>query len=259
MPSSLNTKRKMIASVQRAIDILNLYDRQRIELGVTEIARAMQLPKGTVAGLVHTLAANGWLEQNPETRKYRLGYKIAEYGSILLNQSDLGTIAMPFLEQLRDSCNESVNLAVRDHAHVVYIERLYGASMLGVRSEIGKREAIHSTALGKAILSRLPEEELRQLLSRSSLIARTPHTIVEVESLIEDLQRSRERGYALDNEENELGGRCVASPIVNYRDKPIAAVSISAPVQRFPEEQIPEFGLRVRKAAEAISQRAGYM
>lgn len=252
-------KKKLIASVHRAVEILNLFDLEQVELGTTEIARELGLPKSTAAGLVLTLEDSGLLEQNPVTRKYRLGYKLAEYAGILLNQTDLRQLAMPQLESLLQWCNESVNLAVLDDSHVVYIERLYGTNLLGMRSEIGKHEPVHSTALGKAILAFTPSNEARKFLETLQFTRRTPKTIASLPAFEQDLALTRERGFALDDEENELGGRCVAAPVLDHRSKPVAALSISAPVQRLPVEQVPEFGARVCEAARQISQRLGYL
>ena len=250
-------ERKVIGSVQRAIDILDLFSVQTPELGTTEIARGMALPKSTVAGLVSTLEQNGYLDQNPENRKYRLGFKLAERTGVFLEQLDLRRIAAPVLEDLRDDCNESVNLAVRDEAHVIYIERMHGTSALGMRSEIGKREMIHSTALGKAILAYLPVEEMRHFVSKCQFEPITPHTITDPAAFLVELNTTRQRGFALDNEENELGGRCVAAPIIDFLRKPIAALSISVPLQRLPEEQIEALGAKVLQAARQISQKIG--
>lgn len=259
MSQANNGKRRVIASVQRAVDILNLFDHRRFELGTTEIARALGLPKSTIAGLVQTLEANSLLEQNGVTRKYHLGLKLVEYGSLLLNQIDLRMVALPFLENLLEWCNESVNLAVWDEGHVVYIERLFGTYLLGMRSEIGKREPVHSTALGKSILSCLSERELRNVISHIDLIPKTPFTLTSQDALLTDIQMTHKRGYAIDNEENELGGRCVAAPILDFRGKPVAALSISVPLQRLPEENFPVFGVKVREVASAISRRLGYL
>ena len=249
---------RVIASVQRAIDILNLFDSHHAELGNAEIARAMGLPKSTVAGLVQTLEANDLLEQNPANRKYRLGFKLVEYGSILLNQIDLRQEARPFLKSLLDWCNESVNLAVLDGDSVVYVERMFGTNLLGIRSELGKREPVHSTALGKAMLSCLSESEQRAFLSNIKLFARTPRTVTNLEDLLEDLRLARERGFALDDEENEVGGRCVAAAIQGNLGRPLGAISISVPVQRMPLEKLPIFGAEVREVAGAISHRLGF-
>lgn len=250
---------KLIASVQRAVDILNLFNYTRIELGTTAIARELGLAKSTVSGLVQTLEWTGLLERNLDTRKYRLGYKLAEYAGILLNQTDLRQLAMPHLEELLEWCNESVNLAVPHKSHMIYIERLYGTNALGIRSEIGKREPVHSTALGKAILANSSPIEVQDLLKEIEFIPRTPKTIENPESLIDNLALTFQQGYALDNEENEIGGRCVAASILDHRSEPVAAISISAPIQRLPMERVPEYGEKVIEAARAISKRLGYV
>jgi IclR family transcriptional regulator, KDG regulon repressor len=250
--------RKIIGSVQKAIDILNLFDAQNPELGTTEIAVTLEMPKSTAAGLVHTLKVNGCLEQNPQNRKYRLGFKLVELSTRLLNQIGLRQAALPHLRMLRDWCNEGVNLAVQDGGEVIYIERLFGTGILGMRSEIGKREPAHSTALGKAILSRSSDTEIKNFIDRCGLPAITPHTLTERARFIADLQLTRERGFALDNEENELGGRCVAAPIMDYARRVAAAVSISAPVQRLPDSQIALYGAKVKETAAMISRQLGY-
>jgi len=257
MTAATTNNRKVINSVQKALDILGLFNAQNPELGTTEIARALEMPKSTASGLVQTLEYNGYLEQNPENRKYRLGLKLVELGSVLLNQLDLRQLAQPYLETLRDWCNEGINLAILHNGEVVYIERLLGTSMLGMRSEIGKREPVHSTALGKAILSYWSNQEVRSYLEQHELSAITPQTITDHETLIRELSRIRALGFALDDQENELGGRCVAAPIIDYRGRPVAAVSISAPIQRLPDEQIPLFGSKVKQAAQGISRQLG--
>ena len=253
----MSPRRKVIGSVQRAIDILDLFDEHRVELGITEIGQALDLPKSTAAGLILTLDHNGYLEQNPATRKYRLGYKLAERAGLLLSQFDLRQIAGPALEALRNRCNESINLAVRDGAYVVYIARLEGTSMLGMRTEIGKRERIYSTALGKAILSTLPEAEVQEFLARTKFVPVTPRTILAPADFHAELEKTCQRGFAIDDEENELGGRCVAAPIFDYRGHTLAAVSISVPVQRFPKEMIEKYGRWVKETAGEISRKLG--
>jgi DNA-binding IclR family transcriptional regulator len=253
----MSKQKRIIGSVQRAIDIINLFDRNTAELGVTDIARALDLPKSTAAGIIFTLEQNDFLEQNAETRKYRLGSKLAERAGVFLAQFDLREIATPVLEDLRNECNESVNLAIRDGDYVVYIERMHGDNMLGMRSEIGKRERIHSTALGKAILSCLPSQELNEFINQYDFVHVTPRTITDPGAFFDALAETAQRGFALDDQENELGGRCVAAPIFDYQHRPVAAISLSVPIQRFPEEKIPDYGARVREAARQISQRLG--
>ena len=250
-------QQKTIGSVQRAMDILDLFDRRTQELGVTDIARALDLPKSTIAGLIFTLEQNDYLHQNTVTRKYRLGFKLAERAGVFLDQFDLRRVALPILEELRDSCDESVNLAIRDDGFVTYIERMFGNNMLGMRSEIGKREPIHSTALGKAMLAQLPTADLNEFIAEYHFTPVTPHTVTDASAFALEIQETLTRGFAVDNQENELGGRCVAAPIFDYHGKPVAAISISVPIQRFPDERIDEFGEMVRQAAQKISLQLG--
>lgn len=253
------TTRKKIASVQRALDILNLFNNGHVELGNAEIAKLVDLPIGTASGLIYTLKANNYLDQNPANRKYRLGLKLAERAAVLLDQLDIRKVAAPFLEELRDWCGESVNLAVRDGSEVVYIERMFGDHALGIRSELGRRGALHSTALGKAIFSFLPSTEQKSLLANYKLVPVTPFTITDRQAFINELSLINKRGYALDEQENELGGRCVGSPIFDRTGYPIAAVSVSVPIQRFPEKDIERFGKKLINTAEIISKQMGHI
>ena len=258
MENKRSNNRKVIASVQNALKILNLFEGSRAELGNMEISQMLDMNPGTVAGLVYTLKANHYLDQNPVNRKYRLGLKIAERASVLLNQLDLRKIASPFLEELRDWCGESVNLAVLDGKEVVYIERMFGNHALGIRSELGKRAPVHSTSLGKAIAAFLPEQDLELLLENYSFTPITRKTITEYSVFEKELDTVREQGYAVDEQENEVGGRCIGVPIFNHVGYPIAAVSLSVPLQRLPKEQVPEFGEKLAQTANLISKQIGY-
>ena len=254
----MTNNNRLIGSVQRAFDILNLFNHQVVELGITEIAKALDLHKSTASGLVYTLEANHYLEQNPDNRKYRLGLKLIERSTIVLGQLEIRKVATPYLNALRDWSQESINLAIRDGHEVVYVERMLSEQVLSFRNEIGKRGYVHSTALGKAILAQMPHSEARAILNAYAREAFTPHTLTSIEALMDDLAHTRERGYALDDEENELGGRCVAAPILNHQGDALAALSISVPLPRIPRERIPYFGEKVKAVAQEISERFGY-
>lgn len=250
---------KKIGSVQRAIDILNLFDGKSPELGTTEIARALGLHKSTVASLMYTLEANGFLSQNPNTRKYQLGLKLVERAFAMLDEVEIRQMAYPHLQELRNRWNESVNLAILDGSDVVYIERLLGTKALGMRSEIGRRAPAHSTSLGKAILSSLPPAEVQTFISQYGLPPITPKTITDSNQFLAELEKTREQGYAVDDEENEIGGRCVGVPVFDHTGKVVAAVSISAPSARLPMSDVPRAGAMVRETAKAISRGLGYL
>jgi IclR family transcriptional regulator, KDG regulon repressor len=227
MNKQTGNSRKVIASVQHALDILNLFDGSHAELGNNEIAKTQNMDPGTVAGLVYTLKLNNYLDQNPINRKYRLGMKLAERAAVLLDQIDLRKIATPYLEELRQWSGESINLAI-------------------------------STALGKAILANLHPEETQAILTGYEFIPLTPKTIINSKDFLKELERTRILGYAIDEEENEMGGRCLAAPVFNNDGIPVAAISISVPVQRLPREKITEFGSKIKEVALEISRNLGY-
>ncbi len=249
---------KLIGAVQRALDILNLYNNQAEELGTTEMARALNLHKSTVASLIYTLEANGYLTQNQKTRKYRLGFKLAELTSVMLNHMQVRQVAYPFLQELHHEYNETINLGVLDGANVVYIERLQSTRPFGMRSEIGRRTLAHSTALGKAMLACLSPTEVTAFINLHGLPALTEHTITDPHCLLKDIETTRQLGYAVDNEENEIGGRCTAGPIFDQTGRVVAAVSISLPTARLPLADFPLYGGRIRETARAISRSLGY-
>ncbi|MBN1431080.1 MAG: IclR family transcriptional regulator [Anaerolineae bacterium] len=250
---------KKIGSVQRAIDILNLFGGQISELGTTDIARALGLHKSTVASLVYTLNANGFLRQNPDTLKYSLGLKLVERAFVMLDQIEIRQVANPFLRELRNQWNETVNLAVLNGSDIVYIERFLGTKALGMNVEVGRRAPAHGTGLGKAILSCLPLPEVQTFIEQYGLPAQTLRTITDPDRFLAELDKTRERGFAVDDEEYELGGCCVAAPIFDHTGKPIAAVSISAPTARLSENEIPQAGAMVCETAKSISLSLGYL
>ena len=249
---------KIIASVQRALDILNLFEGPRTELGNAEIAKLLNLAPGTAAGLIHTLKVNNYLDQNMTNRKYRLGMKLVERGAVLLDQLDLRKIAAVYLEELCEWSGESVNLGILNRDEVVYIERIFGMHALGIRTERGKRAPIHSTALGKAIVAFQTDEKINHFIATNQFFPVTRYTITDPDRFIEELHRVQKCGFALDEEENEIGGRCVAAPIFDHDSCPVAAVSISVPIQRLPREKIPVISEKLKDIARSISYGLGY-
>ncbi len=249
---------RIISSLQRALDILSLFGPQTPELGITDIAKALNLHKSTASGLVYTLERNGYISQNPDNRRYQLGLQLVERAGVLLDQIEIRKIAMPDLEDLRDWASESVNLAILDENQIIYIERLLTDKSLGFRNHIGKRAWPHSTALGKAILSHLPPQQALAVLQSYPLKSMTPNTITDINRLMQQFEVFRQQGYAIEREENEIGGLCISAPIHNYGAVPIAAVSVSFPLSRLDEAIIADCGQKVREVAQRMSVKLGY-
>jgi len=259
VPRNQSRNTKGISSVNRALSILELFDHHTDELGVTEMARHLNLHKSTLSGLVHTLLDRGYLDRNPVTRKYHLGIKLIERAFVALSHLDISRIALPYMESLREWRDETVNLAILDGDEVVYIERLLSSHTLGMHSRIGKRAMAYSTALGKALLSQLPESELEAFLANFNPVPVTPNTITDLQKFRDELELVRRQGYAVDMEENEVGGVCIGAPIIDHRFKAIAAISIAIPKARISPRDLPELGAKVMETAQAISRGLGYM
>jgi IclR family transcriptional regulator, KDG regulon repressor len=249
---------KTIGAVDRALAILELFNERTPELGITEMAIMTKLHKSTLAGLVYTLERRGYLFQNADTRKYRLGLRLAERAQVALNKFAVTEFAHPHMAALLTLHDESINLAVLENMQVVYIDHMSSSQPLGVHVKIGKRAQISTTALGKAIVAFLPPADQETIISKITLDKMTPNSIATPAELRADLERTRARGFALDDEENELGGRCVSSPIFDWAGRVVAGISMSAPVQRFTPALIERYGADICETAAAISQDMGY-
>jgi DNA-binding IclR family transcriptional regulator len=218
----------------------------------------MELSKSTIYGLVNTLVAKGYLEQNVQTKRYRLGIKLFEFGTLVLKRMDLRNEAKPFCEELVSKHNATVHLAAHYGDEIVYIDKVDAPGAMIVYSQTGKRAPMHCTGVGKAILAFLSDDEMIRFLAKGDLQKYTEHTITDPEELYRELRRVRTCGYAVDNEEIETGLRCVAAPIFNHLNQPVAAISVSAPTVRLPLEQIEAIADDVQYHALQISQRLGY-
>lgn len=249
---------KTIGAVDRALAILELFSERAPELGITEMARMTKLHKSTLAGLVYTLERRGYLFQNQETRKYRLGLRLAERAQVALNKFAVADIARPHMAALLTLHDESINLAVLENTEVIYIDHMSSSQPLGVHVKVGKRAQISCTALGKAMLANMPPTDQEILIGKIKLEKITVHSIGTLAELRADLELTRRRGFALDDEENELGGRCVSSPIFDWTGRVVAGVSLSAPVQRFTTDLINSYGADVSETAAAISRDMGW-
>ncbi len=166
---------RFIQSVERAAEILELFMETYPELSIKEISDHLGLSKSTVHGIMKTLEHRGYLQQNPENQKYRLGIKLFELGNFVGKHLDIGNIARPIIRKLVEELNETVHLTIFERDEVIYIEKLEGPRALTIYSHIGKRAPIHCTGVGKAILAYLSEDEVERLLAKENLKSRILH------------------------------------------------------------------------------------
>ncbi|WP_400162435.1 IclR family transcriptional regulator [Brevibacillus sp. TJ4] len=249
---------RLIQSVDRAIDIIELFTASTPELSVKEISERLHLSKSTVHGLIKTLEYRGLLEQNLENQKYRLGLKLFELGNLVGNQLDIRKLSSTVIHKLVEQVKETVHLTILDKHEVVYVEKLEGPSSLRMYSQIGKRAPMYCTGVGKAILAYLDEQRVDDILRTTEMVSYTPYTITTVEGIKTELQRIRENGYATDDQEIELGLRCFAAPIFNHEGNAVASISCAGPINRIVYTKESEIAGYVKEAAAEISRKLGY-
>jgi DNA-binding IclR family transcriptional regulator len=231
-------------------------------LSLGNLAKEIKLPKGTTHRLLSSLAYFDYVRQDLLTKSYFLGFKLMDLGNLILDQLDLRNVAKPNLIYLAEKVQETVHLVIRDTDEALYIDKvdLYPRRAgLQMVSRLGARIPMHCCSVGKVLLANLPEEELEKVIKSRGLPKRTRNTITNRDQLSEHLAVVRVRGYAVDNEENEKGVRCVAAPIKNANGQVIAAISISGPTARITLEYI-HAALKdeVCKTAMNISRQLGF-
>jgi IclR family transcriptional regulator, KDG regulon repressor len=251
-------RENLVKSVSRALHIIDIVSSEKDGLGVTEIAKQMDINKSSVYRILSTLVQYGYIEQDKETERYKLGYKFLDISSKLLESIDLRREAKPYLRELEKETNEVIHLVVYDQGEVIYIEKLEGTETLRMHSKVGKRAPMHCTGVGKAILAHLPLNVVLEIIERKGLPKHTDFTITDRDALLKELEKVKQKGYALDLEENEYGIRCIAVPIFDYSGNVIAAVSISGPTIRMTDERIEKLQERIRYIGMQISERLGY-
>jgi IclR family KDG regulon transcriptional repressor len=200
--------------------------------GVTQIARETDLAPSTTHRLLSTLVDRGFAAVDPESRRYYLGLKVFELSSQVSLAKALSELALPTMRKLAEATGESIFMGVRDGTDIVCIERVVSRSLIQVDAPVGNRVPLHRLAQGKAILAFLSKPERDEILDRASLEPGTPNTITDPQALRHDLEETRERGWAIVDEENEPGVRAIAMPIMNSHNRPVAAVAIAAPAFR---------------------------
>jgi IclR family transcriptional regulator, KDG regulon repressor len=244
-------------TVTKAINILEvLAIKADVGVSLSELCSLVEIPKSSTHRYLVTLQELGLAERRSNDRYY-LGIKVIELAGSYLLKSDLRSESQAALDELSELTGETVHLAVPSGNEVVYIAKVESKHALSMFSHIGARLPMHCTALGKAILAFSDSDKIQAILARP-LITRTPNSLTSLEALRIELSQIRLRGYAIDNEENELGVRCVGAPIFDYTTKPIGAISVSAPRDRMDEDRCNQLGPLVQQAAQEVSKRKGF-
>ena len=228
-----------VQSLERVFILLELLCKSRDGLAIHQLSEMTGLHKSTVHRLLGAMAERGYVRREAESAVYRAGMRICELSGYIQENLDVVALARGPMERLSRRTGETVHLVEQDGDEVVYIykvESLHGA--IRMVSRIGMRRPLYCTGMGKAILAHCSKEAVQGYWARTEHQAYTEHTIVRRDAFLREMERVRQQGYAMDNEENELGVRCVAAAIPDWQGAVCRALSISAPISRMTDERL---------------------
>lgn len=230
------------------------------EAGLMELSNQLNLHKSTVHRLLNSLIYMGYAKQDAQSGKYSLTFKITEISNKMLSQVDIIETAHPYLKRLMQETKETVHFVQLDGNYAVYIDKVEShQNSVRMVSKVGSRIPVYCSGVGKAMAALMKEEEVRSIWDSSDIHSLTPHTIVVYDEFLKVLEDVRKKGYALDNEENEEGVRCIAVSLPDYRGRPKYACSISAPVTRMTDSRIGELAECLLKMKEQMVKMAVYL
>jgi DNA-binding IclR family transcriptional regulator len=242
-----------LQGLDRVVAILDLLGVSDNSLSLAEICQRMGLHKSTAHRALMALERTGMIERAPASR-YRLGLKLYDMGSRAVEQIDLRARVHPHLRKLALRVGETVHLGVLHKTRVVYIDKIEPINRrVCISSRTGTSNPVYSTSLGKAILAYLPAEEVAKTVAKVQFTGFTTKTLTSAEELLEALERVRRRGYAVDDEEMEIGTRCIGAPILDATGRPVAAVSISGSTTRLAAHCVPAIAQHVIRCSQEIS------
>ena len=249
---------EVVQSVDRSLTILELLSEYKEGLGITEVSGKIDLHKSTVHRLIGTLMYKGFVVQDTVTNKYKISLKLYELGVRRIADLDILNASKPYTKALMEKLNEVVHLVIRDNTDIIYIDKVEADNTIRMASTIGRRSPLYCTSVGKAIVAYLPESEVKDIWENSKIVKLTENTIIDFDKFKEELEVIRKTGVAVDEEENEIGVRCIGAPVFNNKGEVEGAISISGPAIRVTKDKIEEISKEVIIYANLISKEFGY-
>ena len=244
-------------AVERALAILERVAQNRDGLTNADISRRVGMPKSSASYILRTLERRGYLRRQAQTGRYRLGLKVLSLGRDVLAGFEIGEVALPILRALVERTQLTVHLAILDHGEAVYIEKVDAPGFIKMDTWVGRRMDLHSTSVGKSLVAHLPAPEVESLFRERGLRKRTAKTITSLPRLVKELEKVRAQGYAVDDEENNLGARCVGAPVMGPDRQVQAAVGVSGTTGQVNRETLARIAELVQEAARKISRQLG--
>jgi DNA-binding IclR family transcriptional regulator len=247
-------------AVERALNILEAAAQRRDGLTNSEISRKLGIPKSSASYILRTLERRGYLRRDAETGRYRLGLKILSLGGDAQGNLEIADVALPFMRALVEKIRMTVHLAVLDQGEAVYIEKVEAPGFFKVNTWVGRRMFLHSTSVGKCLMAWLPRQDVETIVKQQGLKKRTPKTIVTLAKLLAELERVKQAGFAVDDEENSLGARCLGAPVFDAAGNVTAAIGASGTLSQMDEDNLPKMIEALKETARRVTrqlQRSG--
>jgi DNA-binding IclR family transcriptional regulator len=245
-------------AVERALAMLEAVAQEPEGLSNAEISRKLQIPKSSASYILRTLETQGYLNRNEESGKYRVGLKILSLSRGALSGIDVREVALPIMQHLMEKTGLTCHLAILDGPDAVYIEKVEPQGFIRMDTWVGRRMRVHATSVGKGLVAHIPQERLEKILHERGMEKRTPKTITTVPRLMKELEKVRAQGYAVDDEENNLGARCLGAPVFNQQGGIEASVGLSGTINQVNEQTMPRIVEALKDAARHISMQLGY-
>jgi DNA-binding IclR family transcriptional regulator len=242
-------------AVERALNILEAASQRREGLTNSEISRRLGIPKSSASYILRTLERRGELRRDIETGRYRLGLKLLSLGGETQAGLDIAEVALPFMRGLVERLGMTCHLAVVDQNEAVYIEKVEAPGFFKVNTWVGRRMFLHSTSVGKALLAWMPKAERDALLHNCDFKRRTPRTITSHARLVAELERVHQQGYAVDDEENSLGARCIAAPVFDALGNVVAALGVSGTLTQMDSAKMTRVEDALKDTARRVSRQ----
>jgi DNA-binding IclR family transcriptional regulator len=246
-------------SIEKVLQIITIMAENRGPMRLQDIAEKSELPASTALRLIHTLVSNGFARQDPYNQQYSLSLKFAYIGSLVKSSIDLRNIARPYLIDLANRCNTSSCIAIEEKRNVLFIDVVESPSndIKAVR-HIGSYNPMYCTAIGKLFMLNFDNKQISEYVATNPLNPYTPRTITTKNDLINELERIRLKGYAINDEEQVLGLRCLAAPILDYNNRIVAGISITDTIFKITSENMEILADAVKSTAKKISKELAY-
>jgi len=245
-------------AVERALAMLEAAAQEPEGLSNAEISRKLEIPKSSASYILRTLEKQGYLHRDEESGKYRVGLKILSLSRGALSGIDVREVALPIMRHLMEKTNLTCHLAILDGPEAVYIEKVEPQGFIRMDTWVGRRMRVHATSVGKALVAHIPQPQLEKIISERAMEKRTAKTITTLPRLLKELEKVRGQGYAVDDEENNIGARCVGAPIFNQQGLIEASIGLSGTINQVNAQTMLRILEALKDAARHISMQLGY-